>query len=158
MATAPLQEMQLVRSAVGELRLSSALEAATQTFKKGELVYLASGYLTECSDNPSLIAGIAAEDGHNDSSAGTHTVTYVPIVPGDILEANTTTLTTATNVGTVYDLYRDTTNSKAQVLLTTSNPRVIIVKLSPRDTVGDTYGRVYISFVSKYLQFAGCNV
>jgi len=49
-------------------------EAASQTFKAGDLVYRNGGYVTVCGANPSLVLGVALEDAHNDAQAGTHEI------------------------------------------------------------------------------------
>ena len=40
-------------------------EAASQTFKEGDLVFRSGGYLTICGSDPALILGIAMQDAHN---------------------------------------------------------------------------------------------
>ena len=40
-------------------------EAASESFKAGEFVYSASGYITVCSADPSPVLGMALNDGHN---------------------------------------------------------------------------------------------
>jgi len=134
-------------------------EAASQTFKAGELVYLSSGYVTECGDDPSAILGVAADDAHNDASDGTHEVgVYIPnhdtVFRANVYHSTGASAVTAkTLVGNSYGVYRDTTNSKVYVdVEDTSNHRVIILALSRLDSEGDKYGRVLFQFEQKYCQ------
>lgn len=48
-------------------------EAASQTFVEGDFVYLASGYLTVCGSDPTVILGMALEPAHN-TTAGLYTI------------------------------------------------------------------------------------
>jgi len=131
-------------------------EAANQAFKAGEPVYLVAGYATECGDDPSAILGIAADDGHDDTASGTHDVgVYIP-TPDMVFEANIYgggNVTAITDVGRSMGIHRDTTNSKLYVDKgDTANHRVVVIGLSKKDVVGDTYGRVLCQFEQKYLQ------
>jgi hypothetical protein len=136
--------------------LLSFPEASSQTFKAGEPVYLSSGYVTECGDDPSAILGIAADDAHNAASSGLYEVgVYLP-TPDMVFEANVYgggAITAITDVGRSMGLYRDTSNSKLYVDKgDTANHRVVVIGLSKKDAVGDTYGRYLVQFEQKYLQ------
>jgi hypothetical protein len=62
-------------------------------------------------------------------------------------------VTAITDVGRSFGLYRDTSNSKLYVDKgDTVNHRVVVVGLSKKDVVGDTYGRFLVQFEQKYLQ------
>lgn len=157
MATIAQQSMIVAFTISGNApRVQSFPEAASQTFVAGEPVYLSSGYVTECGDDPSAILGIAADNAHNDSTAGKYSVgVYIP--DSDmVFEANIYgggNLTAITDVGRSMGIYRDTTNSKLYVDKgDTHNHRVVVVGLSKKDAVGDTYGRVLVQFEQKYLQ------
>lgn len=56
-------------------------EKQTQTFKRGALVKMTSGYCEECGADPTLIAGIATEDGQNGASDGVKFQNIELIVP-----------------------------------------------------------------------------
>src|SRR5688500_4286365 len=83
-------------------------EAATQTFVKGELVYLASGYLTEIGNDPALILGVAGQDGHNSASANLTASSVFMATEDSVFEANLCGATgadyvmLATDIGTKY--------------------------------------------------------
>jgi len=65
--------------AIGSHLLRTEKEAASQTFKRGAPLVASSGYLAEATSGAALdIVGFAVTEGHNDSSAGTSTVQYVP--------------------------------------------------------------------------------
>lgn len=129
-------------------------EAATQSFKKGEMVYLSGGKVTVCGADPTLIAGFAAED----ASGTTDTKKPVWIANADtIFSANiyhpteTSAVTAVSDVGTNYGLV--TVSNKTHVDKSeTTNTRVTIVELSSLDNVGDTYGRVHFIIGGKYRQ------
>src|SRR3990167_1263936 len=99
-------------------------EAALQTFKKGEAVYLdGSGdvaeYTAAIDDGTQRLLGFAASDGSNDATAGDIKV-EVYLGFGNVFEANVTSagsdqITAKTQVGTLYPLYQDTANSRVAV-------------------------------------------
>jgi hypothetical protein len=134
-------------------------EGANVTAKAGELAVLSSGYVAECSDNPSNIFGFFAEDAHNDDSAGTHNIAVYLADPDTIFCGNvyngvagSDAVLAQADVGRGYGLYRDTTNSKVYVSKDAvgSNIRVIVQELV--DAVGDTAGRVLFRVIQKYYQ------
>lgn len=136
-------------------------EAAAQTFKKGEIVYLLDGYVTECGDNPAAILGVAAEDGHNSTTAGDDNVAVTLAEPTTLFCMNIASSTSFGSrtlaqiyLGRVCVLLRDTTNSKLYCDPATlgSNARVIVDKFV--DEVGDVNGRVLVRFKSTAYQLA----
>ena len=142
-------------------------EAASQTFKKGEAVYLdASGnvaeYTAALDDGTQRMLGFAAEDGHNDTTAATHNV-LVDLGFGNIFEANVTAagsdqVTAKTQVGTLYPLYQDTAGSRVAVDISDTGGQgdwCRVLALSPKDTAGDTNGRVLFTLVPAALQVSG---
>lgn len=84
--------------------IASFAEAASQSFKKGEFVYLSSGALTACASDATKILGIALED----ASGTTGTSIKVQVIePNDIIKIrvrNDTTDATCDNasLGTSY--------------------------------------------------------
>lgn len=142
-------------------------EAASQTFVKGEAVYLnGSGHVAEYTaaidDGTQTFLGFAAQDGHNDTTAATSTV-EVWLGFGNIFEANVTSngsdqTTAITQVGGVYPLYQDTTNSRVAVDIADTGSQgdwCRILELSERDAAGDTNGRVRFTLVPAALQVSG---
>jgi hypothetical protein len=144
-------------------------EAATQTFKKGALVYLnAAGYLTECGTDPTLIMGVATKDGGNGTAAGDVTQVVELAHPDTLFvgnldssndEGGATAHTHVTDVGKMYGVWKATTAAKWTVdLYETTNKRVVVWKL--RDViqdgipmaVGDILGHVIFSFDPQYFQ------
>ena len=142
-------------------------EAASQTFKKGEAVYLdANGrvaeYTATVDDGTQRFLGFAAEDGHNDTTAETHEcIVYLGF--GNVFEANVTAngsdqVTAITQVGTLYPLYQDTTGSRIAIDISDTGGQgdwARILELSPRDAVADTNGRVLFTLVPAALQVSG---
>ena len=157
MATANLQAVVPIRKIDGAvIPILSFPEGASLTSKQGEPVYLSSGYITVCGSDPSLIVGILAEDGHNDSSAGTHNISVYPLA-GVVFEGNVSTTTAATDVGTLYGLVV-ASNKMSIDKGDTGNTRCMVIAISSKGTVGDTYGLVEFVFVDKYDQLVGCNI
>lgn len=68
--------------------LSYFPEAATQTFKRGAVLVNSSGFIAGGGADPTDVLGIAAEDGHNDTTAGTHQLAYYRIEPGSLWAIN----------------------------------------------------------------------
>ena len=128
-------------------RLAYAPEAASQTFVQGNLVYIDSdGYLAECASDPTAVAGVAAEDASNGSSAAKQTA-YWAADMGAVFVARSNTSTAQTQRGASYGTvlsssvhYVDISETAAKV--------VYIIDLDPRDTVGDSGGRYIVSFTT----------
>jgi len=141
-------------------------EAASQTFKRGEAVYLdGSGNVAEFTgavdSGTQRFLGFAAEDGHDDSVAATSNVSVVIPTPGTVFEANVTAngsdqATAKTQVGVRYPMYQDTTNSIIMVDISDTGSQIdcLIVK-EIVGTVGDTNGRVRFTVDSVALQVGG---
>jgi hypothetical protein len=144
-------------------------EAASQTFKKGEAVYLdGSGNVAEFTasvDTGSVrFLGFAAEDAHNDSVAANSSVSVDIPVPGTVVELNVTSngsdqVTAKTQIGTRYPMYQDTTNSIIMVDIADTGGQIdcFIVK-EIVGTVGDTNGRVRCTVDPVALQVGGTKV
>jgi hypothetical protein len=161
MATITLTRAVLAKTESGnEPMVINYPEAASQTFVKGEFVYLASGYVTECGDNPTTILGMAMDDAHNDSSAGTHKVGVAVFSDNTILEMNkvnasgTAQATAYSDIGAVFGIYRDTTNNIVNAVASPAYPRLICIGLSGSDQVGDTGGRLLLRVIGTYRQLA----
>lgn len=126
-------------------------EAAGQSFKKGEFVYLVSGKVTACGSDATLIAGVSLQD----ASGVADTLIAIEIAePGTTFEVNVTTTTSVAIVGGQYGLY--VASNKHQVDLgDTTNKRFVIRALSKKDAVGDTYGRVIVEVLGVNCQLSG---
>ena len=119
-------------------------ESAGCTFVKGEFVYLNSaGQLVVCADDPSVVLGMALE-----SASGTtnNAIAVYVAEPGVQFEMNIDTSVTAiTMIGKQYSLYHDATNHWNTMDNSDRANRVFeVIALSPKDAVGDTYGRVIV--------------
>src|SRR5574343_736869 len=143
-------------------------EAASQTFKKGEAVYLdGSGnvaeYTAAIDDGTQTFLGFAAEDAHNDTVAGTNTCS-VWLGFGTVFEANVCgtagadQVTAKTQVGLLRPMYQNTTNSIIQVDISDTGGQgdwIRILAISPRYAVGETNGRVEFTIIPAALQVSG---
>jgi hypothetical protein len=141
-------------------------EAASQTFKKGDLVYLNGGYLTACGADPTLIMGVATSDGHNTAAGADSTVVELAH-PNTLFIGNLDTqasegagTTAATDRGKMYGVkalaaapyqwYVDKTD--------VTNKRVIVwdIWTAVQDgvpmAVGDIIGWVVFAFDPTYFQ------
>ena len=133
-------------TAIASHLMRSGAEAASQSFKRGAPLVWSSGYLAEATSGAAVdIVGFAAEDAHNDSSAGTHDVAYYPTEQcptfiGKLAAASDHTLA-QTDLGTAYGLA--STSSKWYVDYdesSSSHKSVTVVRLI--DAVGTSNGRV----------------
>ena len=135
-------------------------ESASHSSKKGAVLIHSSGYLDLASaQQKTLIAGVAAEPGHNDSSAGTHDLMYYPALPGLKFEAtledssNNDHALVITNVGTLYALQIDSTNDNWYLDENdTSNDAGYITNLV--DPLTTVRGRVEFVFISNATIFS----
>ena len=129
-------------------------EAASQSFKKGQLVYLASGKVTACASDAVVIWGVATED----ASGTTDTLIGVlPLTVNSILSACVYNATAASAITAV------ALQGLKQPLVVASNkcyvdntdqttPCFVVYKIDPRDAVGDIYGRYYVKMIATTLQ------
>uniref|UniRef100_A0A6M3KF15 Uncharacterized protein n=1 Tax=viral metagenome TaxID=1070528 RepID=A0A6M3KF15_9ZZZZ len=130
-------------------------EAASQSFLKGEFVYLVSGKLTvvpAAVDSQVKIAGMALQD----ATGTTDTALAIAVAEeGVLFEMNATGAVTAiTHVGGSYNL--TITSNKHYIDLNAATfPRFKVKALSPRDAVGDTYGRVLVEVLGSICQLSG---
>lgn len=165
MATIALQSAKAVKTISGNSPQTMFFpEAATQTFKTGEFVYLVSGKVTEISDTATLtILGMAAMD----ATGVTDTPIAVYIANEDtIFELNkvsnavaagtggTAAVTAVTDVGTIAAIYRDTTHNIANAnwYAFGGSERLFCIGLSEKDVVGDTGGRVLCMVTGRFRQ------
>lgn len=143
-------------------------EAASQTFLRGEAVYLdgngrVAEYTLAIDDGTQRFLGFAAEDGHNNSTAGAKTcAVYLPW--GTIFEANVVTgagldqVTAITQVGTAYELYEDASLNIVTIDIgntATNISAVRILAISSKGAVGDTSGRVEFVVIPAACQITG---
>jgi len=135
-------------------------EGTSQTFKKGEPVYLSGGYVVECGDDPAVILGFAAADASNTTAGAVEVPVWIAdfdtIFTASVYHGTPASAVTAqTQVGTAYGIYRDTTNSKCYVDISdVTNTRVVVIDYDHRDDVGDRYGRLLFKVVPAWHQFS----
>jgi hypothetical protein len=157
MATRTIAPMKIV-SPFGHYLAKFPL-AATQSFKKGELVYkiAATGQITVVAANGQCIFGMAAEDATS-GSAGAVDVLVDVILPGCILEGNvyhdTAASAVMTDINVATGLAEVATSSNKTVvdITATSNPAFRIIERIKEDSATDVYPRVRLSVISTYLQ------
>lgn len=82
-------------------------EKASQTFKRGALIIVTSGYALEASAAPATIAYIAAEDAHNGATDGLYQIGVWTIAPGDLWYISHKQALAQTDLGGNYGLVRD---------------------------------------------------
>ncbi|MCD4785363.1 MAG: hypothetical protein K8T10_16210 [Candidatus Eremiobacteraeota bacterium] len=129
-------------------------EAASQSFKAGEFVYLVSGKVTVCASNGTVILGMAVAD----ASGTTDEDCAVYIANGDtVFEANIyhstvgSAVTAITDVGVCYALLVSS-NKHYVDKEDTDNDAFQVRRISPKDIVGDTYGRVEFQVIASVRQ------
>lgn len=139
----------------GEIRYFP--EAASQSFKKGEFVYLdANGKLNACASDASIIAGMAMQD-----ASGTENTAIAITLAKEgqkftlhVTNAGSSTTTANSQVGNKYGLYVASNIAYVDVGDTT-NKRFIVSDVAPEDTVGDTNGRLIVEVLDDYCQLSG---
>jgi hypothetical protein len=141
-------------------------EAATQTFKKGWIVEnFGTGYVQDCaSDTPLAILGVAEQDGHNDTAAGTSKCSVAFANGTNIFSGNVKATSLADHVLAQSDLLttmaiqRDTTNNRMFLNASTksgANCRVFTLRTAQNTDIGDTNGRVLFIFLPNFSQSMG---
>lgn len=119
-------------------------EAASQSYKAGEFVYLASGKATACADDATTILGMAAHDatGTTDADAFVYAANTDTVFEANVYHSTAASAITAiTQVGVNYALQVD--SNKAYVdIEDTTNDAFRVIAISSKDNVGDQYGRV----------------
>lgn len=141
-------------------------EAASQTFVKGEFVYIgADGYVYEIGgDTPAVIYGVAAQNGHNAATDGLYDVAVHLASPEVLFEGNVKEAALAdhtfaqTDLGTTMAIQRDTTNSKTflnSAVVAGANVRVFTHRRARGSAIGDTNARVLFNFLPNTVQFQG---
>jgi len=123
-------------------------EAATQSYKAGQPVYLASDKVTEVASDGVKVLGIALTD----ATGVTDTATYVvPIKPGDEVEITASAAPAAANIGVQYALV--VANNVAKLDLTDTTNKVAHVKRLQKTPTGAASTRVIVSFIDTVLQY-----
>lgn len=147
-------------SGQASIPLWNAPESASHTSIRGAVLVFASGYLDLASaDATNGIVGVSMTTGHNDGSAGTHNLEFVPALPGMRFEGtledetNNNHALLATNLGLKYALQLDATNDRWYLDENdTSNVSTLITKLL--DAVTTVKGRVEFVFLADTTIFA----
>ena len=136
-------------------------EAASQTFLKGEAVYLdgagnVAEFTTALDNGTQRFLGFAAGDGHNDTTAATNRIGVYILDPGTVFEANVTTgagsdqVTAKTQIGSIYRMNHNTTLSIVQIDIGATGDNIEcfrIVGFSTEKDVGETNGRAWVTAV-----------
>jgi hypothetical protein len=156
-------------------------EAASQTWVVGDLIYLASGKLTVCGltstklNTPIAGQALVAATGVTDTA-----VNFRVIRPDDVYAMNVyhataaSAITAITNLGTSYGIIKPTASGSKWVVDienttiedgTTALGKVQVVgfpDFNPADgvanTIGDTYGLVYVKFLPFTIETDGGNI
>ncbi len=124
------------------------------TLKGAPVIYTA-GYLVEAGTNPTTIAGIALEPGHNDGSANTHRIGYCPAIDGVIFEisidkasglAGALAVLAQTDVGGDFGITRDSVGIWYLDVDKAGGNQVCNV-IDLKDPAGTVQGRCYIRFM-----------
>lgn len=153
MATIAKAQIEIIDPKDGEFRTYP--EAASATFKRGELVTLSSGKVAALSGTDptaETILGIAVADASGVTDADA--VIFVP-TPDSLFVGNlgVSQVTAATDRGALYGLVEASDLVHVDQSDTT-NTRVVVVDLDRRDKVGDTNGRVIFKFMAASLDLS----
>ena len=127
-------------------------EAASQSFKAGQPVYLSGGKLTVCASDATTILGVADADasGTTDTSLPVVLATPMTVFSGASTNAGADVTTAVTYVPKHYALYVGTGTAYVD-LGDTTNKAVKVVGL--KDAAGTTNGKVYFKFIDAVSEF-----
>lgn len=134
-------------------------EKATQTFKKGALLKQNGGYVDECGADPTLVTGLATQDGQSGATDGAKSQVIEIAHPGilfvgNLSNAGDTAVTAQTDQGAAYGVAKHSGGKWYVDKDETSNKRVRVWNfwLQDNDALGDTRGRVYFTFDPTYCE------
>ena len=148
----PTQKLQPIEIVSGGHKMT-VTEAASQSFKIGQPIYLVGGKATAVASNGTVVWGLALENasGVEDTENDVHVIDSNTILRGNVYHSTAASAVTAVaNLGIKYALY--VADNKAYVdIEDTSNDAVVIVSLDPAE-VGDIYGRCKFKFIPAVLQ------
>lgn len=149
-----IEEVRLWRTTDGALpQVATYPEAASQTFKRGDFVYLASGKVTAAvaagsnlTSSGNAPIGIAAND-----ASGTTDANCVVYIANENLEVclpvthatPASAVTAITQIGTSYELENVTSYGYAVAIDDTSNPVFKPSEIAGQYPVGEQYGWVW---------------
>jgi len=129
-------------------------EAAGESFKQGEFVYLVNGLVTVCADDATTILGMANQDASGTTSADVEVILALPdtefemTVYEDGGGSNDTIAVTDLGVAYAYEVV----SNRACINTSDTGNDALIIK-GFRDAVGDIYPRVYASVLPAACQF-----
>ena len=168
MATAIKQAVSVAYTLHGGPPITKAYpEAASQTFLKGEAVYLdGSGnlaeYTTTLDDGTQRFVGFAAQDASGTTGAACFvTLPWGTVFEGNVCAAAGADQTTAkTQVGVAYVLFENATLNIVQIDISNSCSQISavrIVEIASRGgaVIGDTNGRVMFVVIPAATQITG---
>jgi hypothetical protein len=157
MAKVPLQRARVYGTISGNSpQIRHFPEAADQSFKTGQFVYLASGKVTECPSDPTAVLGMAAHDasGNVNDSVAVHVINgdtefeVNVFFDGDDDEDDQIAIT---NIGNIFGMLVD--DNKCHCDLSDTTNLVFMVKgISVRDKAGDLYGRAIVDVIPSKAQ------
>lgn len=160
MATIPKQRIEPIKTVSTKgARIATYPLGATQTFKQGAKVMLEAGYVVVAATGATIALGIAAEDATS-GTAGLYNIKVYIADPDTIFIGNVGAASAQTtrlqDRGAQANLYLESSSGLWLVdkTGTGTNARVTIVDLDPRDTVGDTNGRVHFVFKAPFAQLS----
>lgn len=149
MATLNIQPLEVKGTISGNApQVITLPEGASQTFKVGAILTLTNGYVVEAAADAARVLGVASEPGQNLGSNGLKEAKVI-IANDDTIFVGCLTgkATSVLDVGLAYSIAKDgTTNNWTVDGTDVANRICIIQKLDPRDTLGDTNGRVHFIF------------
>lgn len=161
MATLTVQSAGVARTISGNSpQILTFPEAASQSYKKGQHVYLVSGKVTVCGVSSNVIntqiLGMAAADasGTTDTDAPVYMANADTIFYANkVTSADAASATAVTDIGLGFAIYQDDTNKKDSIYQTDgTSQRVYALDHDNRDTVTDTGGRILYQIIPKHRQ------
>lgn len=150
MATIAIQEAEVVKTFHGGPPIVVNFpEAATQTFKRGDFVFLVAGKVTICGTDPTSILGLAL---HDASGVTDRNVQVILSTADTVFSLNVITTTAQANLGLSFKITRVGTKWQLDTTSFGALARLLIVDHDKRDVLGDTQGRLLAVVISKFRQ------
>lgn len=149
MSTQTLGKVRVVKGGIDAV----VVEAASQSFKEGQLLSISSGQVSAVASDATGIYAVALSDASGTTNAAikVKVIMQDTLLYGNVYHATATSAITArANVGVKYALY--VANNKCHVDIgDESNDAVVIVALDEGE-VGDAYGHCYFRVINAALQ------
>lgn len=127
----------------------TALEKASQTYKKGAPLVLNGGYVEEAGTAPATIKYIASENGQNGATDGAKSTQVWPVEDVNLWKVCAEDALAQTDIGSVYGLVKDATTGFWYLDSADAGDQMVVegfVQTPSLGAIGDTKAQVLARF------------